>query len=82
MPFDERIYKEVGRVALAWSELERRTFLALCILADEGESVSRQATQVLVAGMALQAQWDLIEQLLQKPPAERDEVGVLAGRLR
>lgn len=61
---DERIYDAVGKVALAWSMLERRTHGLLWMYTSQGQPVQHQPSRILIAGMALQAQWDAIEVFL------------------
>jgi hypothetical protein len=65
--FDEEIYEAVGSVAVAWSHLERRTHGALWTFASEGKFALHMPSRVLIAGMALPAQWDAIEVFLSQP---------------
>ena len=71
---DDRIFYAVGRVCVAWSELERHTHHALHILANNGKPpYVYDSSQALIAGMRLQSQWALIGHFIGEPPAGDEE---------
>jgi hypothetical protein len=74
MELDEKIFTAVGRVCVAWSELERHTFNALHVIANDGKPpYEHDASRALIAGMNLRSQWDLIDYFLSGPPSGDEE---------
>lgn len=71
--FDDDIYREVGRVALAWSRLERRSHNVLWMYSSDGQPLLHGPSRVLIAGMVLDAQWDAIEVFLSTHPCADPE---------
>ena len=71
MPFDENVFTAIGRMSVAWSELERQSFIALHLVANSGQAPPvNDPTRILIAGMKPEQQWQLTNVFLSQPPAD------------
>ena len=74
MSFDERIFAAIGRLSVAYGELERQSFFALHMVANNGQAPAiNDPSRILIAGMTPLQQWKLTTVFLSQPPAGEPE---------
>jgi hypothetical protein len=68
MPIDDAVYELVGMVAAEWSYLEERLRVAVVLHASYGLVKIHEPSRILVAGMAFDAQADVLKAFLTIGP--------------